>query len=118
MLKMNYSDFEHKTTTQIIKEADKRGIVRRNINCADVSRNDLIGKIIAHDAYHEGKNDALRNAPQTTKREKYHLEYGDDNYFLKLTNEQKQFFEYLLEHSINPEYAELNKIEKMKFEAP
>jgi hypothetical protein len=119
MLKMNYSDFSSKTFDQIEKAAKKRGI-----NPYRISREDLIGMIIAHDAYYEGKEDARReistpvkvNLPE--KRAKYHLTDGRDNYYLELTDSQVRFFEWLKDYGISPYDNELEAIEEMTFEAP
>lgn len=128
MLKMNYSDFKNKTTIQIIKEADRRGIVRRNVNPANVSRNDLIGRIIAHDAYYEGKEDGRRelgndkhypyNQPHSCTRKEYTLNNDGNILYLKLTKEQVDFFHYLEEHGIDIGNDYLEEFSGTKFEAP
>lgn len=100
MLKMNYSDFEHKTIEQIIKAGKRRGISQYKPN---LTRGDLIGKIIAHDAYYEGKDNARREMSEvyvhkTEKpRKKYRLRDLDreEDYYLELTEEQVNFFAYL-----------------------
>lgn len=102
MLKMNYSDFYYKNVDQIIKAAERRGISRYK-NGKQLTRDDLIGEIIAHDAYYEGKEDARREMPEvcvhkTEKpRKKYRLQDVDreENYYLELTEEQVNFFTYL-----------------------
>ena len=121
MLKMNYSDFSSKTTDQIEKAARKRGINPYRIN-----REDLIGMIIAHDAYYEGQEDARRkistpvkvNLPE--KREKYHLEdeYHGENYYLELTDSQASFYNWLEEKSIVFSDAKFEPLENLDFEAP
>jgi len=119
MLKMNYSDFSSKTFDQIEKAAKKRGI-----NPYKISRENLIGMIIAHDAYHEGKEDARRETSKPVKvnllekRAKYHLTDDRDNYYLELTDSQVRFFEWLKDYGISPYDNELKAIEEMTFEAP
>lgn len=104
MLKMNYSDFEHKTMEQIIKAGHRRGISQYKPNSRkELTRGDLIGKIIAHDAYYEGKDNARREMSEvcirkTEKpRKKYRLRDLDreEDYYLELTEEQVNFFSYL-----------------------
>ena len=122
MLKMNYSDFSTKTIEQIEKAAHKRGINR----LYEKSRDDIIGEIIAHDAYYEGKEDARRkistpvkvNLPE--KREKYHLEdeYHGENYYLELTDSQANFYRWLDEKSIVFSDAKFEPLEDLDFEAP
>jgi hypothetical protein len=119
MLKMNYSDFSTKTLDQIRKAAKKRGI-----NPYAISRDDLIGMIIANDAYYEGKEKARREmcppkpVRMPEKRMKYHLTDNRDSYYLSLTDTQVSFFEWLKENGISPYDNELETIEEMDFEAP
>lgn len=121
MLKMNYSDFSTKTFDQIEKAAKKRGI-----NPYKISRENLIGMIIAHDAYYEGKEDARReiatpvkvNLPE--KRTKYHLEdaYHGENYYLELTESQMNFYNWLENKSIILSDVRFEPLDDMDFEAP
>lgn len=126
MLKMNYSDFSTKTIEQIEKAAQKRGINR----LYEKSRDDIIGEIIAHDAYYKGKEDARREIPTPApklvevktpeKREKYHFkdEYHGEDYYLELTDSQANFFDWLDNHgAINNDYK-LEPLSHMEFEAP
>ena len=119
MLKMNYTDFSSKTFDQIKKAAKKRGI-----NPYKISRENLIGMIIAHDAYYEGKEDARRETSKPVKvnllekRAKYHFTDNGDNYYLELTDSQVRFFEWLKDYGISPYDSELEAIEEMDFTAP
>lgn len=123
---MNYSDFSTKTIEQIEKAAQKRGINR----LYEKSRDDIIGEIIAHDAYYKGKEDARREIPTPApklvevktpeKREKYHLEdgYHGENYYLELTNSQASFYRWLDEKNIAFSNAKFEPLEDLDFEAP
>jgi hypothetical protein len=117
MLKMNYSDFSSKTFDQIEKAAKKRGI-----NPYRISREDLIGMIIAHDAYHEGKSNATSKTVEVKipeKRKDYRLsEEGDAGRFLRLTDTQVDFFSWLKDNCISPYNSELESISDIDFEAP
>ena len=121
MLKMNYSDFSSKTFDQIEKAAKKRGI-----NPYRISREDLIGMIIAHDAYYEGKEDARReistspSKPLLEKRAKYCLKdnYIGKNYYIELTNSQASFYNWLEEKNISFDASKLESLGDLNFEAP
>lgn len=123
MLKMNYSDFAKKTTTQLIKAAKKRGI-----NPNGLIREDIIGALIANDAYYEGRANGLREmcppkqipVKMTEKREKYHLEdeYHGENYYLELTDSQTALYKWLEEKNIVFGDAKFEPLNCINFEAP
>lgn len=104
----------------------KRPQKKRGINPYKISRENLIGMIIAHDAYYEGQEDARRkistpvkvNLPE--KREKYHLEdeYHGENYYLELTDSQANFYRWLDEKSIVFSDAKFEPLGDLDFEAP
>ncbi len=121
MLKMNYSDFYYKSHEQIGKAAERRGISRYNSSGKLLNENDLIGAIIAHDAYYEGKNDALRglNNVESHPRKKYILQRDEETtLYLELTKEQVNFFRYLERIGIDTDYATLEELSVGDFEAP
>ena len=130
MLKMNYSAYQHKTLRQIVKEAHRRGIPV-SFNGEYKERDDLIGEIIAHDAYYEGRNDAMRSFPDkkpvkvvkvdviTDEREKYMLKEPEYSpVFLRLTPDQINFAKWCIDHDICFCDAILEKTEDRKWETP
>lgn len=127
---MNYSDYYRKTSVQICKEASRRGIPLY-FNGREKDRNDLIGEIIAHDAYYEGRDDAMKSrAPKLPPRYdtptqpqdnriNYRLQEEDcDPVYLRLTQEQANFATWCLEHEINFYCASLDRIDSIKWETP
>ena len=103
MLKMNYSDFKGKNYHQLIKECERRGIDTFNHEGMSMSAEDLVGKIIAHDAYYEGRDDALNGRSPKIKtecrdnRRRYCLRCEDtDPYYLKLTLDQYNFLDWCI----------------------
>lgn len=68
MLKMNYSDFKKKNYNQLIKECERRGIQHYDSKGNIFPADDLIGRIIAYDAYYEGRDDALNGRPLRQKQ--------------------------------------------------
>lgn len=135
MLKVNYSDLSRKLPKQIYKECDRRAIPifktdkfgmpskeHRNIN-------DLIGAIIAHDAYYEGRADALLGNEskipdkQSTSMSKDHKKYclrceDADPYYLELTKEQVNLINWSIRNEILYQYAKLEEIEDIVWETP
>jgi hypothetical protein len=125
MLKMNYSDFKKKNYNQLVKECERLGIYTFNSKGSSLSAEDLVGKIIAHDAYYEGRDDALNGRPpkieidRKDNRRKYCLRCEDtDPYFLKLTIDQYNFLNWCIEHDISLVGAQVNEIGDVEWETP
>lgn len=126
MLKMNYSDLKQKNYNQIVKECERRNINIFTCRGNDIPIDDLIGKIIAHDAYYEGRDDALNGRPSKIgnnysqeKRERYILSTEDDYiHNLKLTESQKNLLTWLMDNEINLYNAQLLKAENEKWIEP
>ena len=124
MLKMNYSDFKKKNYNQLIKECERRGIGTFNNKGMSLSADDLVGKIIAHDAYYEGRNDALNGrSPKIEKesnnRRKYCLRCEDaDPYYIELTEEQYSLLKWCIRKEIFLPNAEIDEMNEVKWETP
>ena len=124
MLKMNYSDFKGKNYNQLIKECERRGIQTYDSKGNIFSADDLVGRIIAHDAYYEGRNDALNGrSPKTEKesnnRRKYCLRCEDaDPYYLKLTPDQYSLLNWCINQGIWLPNAEIDEMNEVKWETP
>ena len=126
MLKMNYSNFEKKNYNQLIKECERRGIQTYDSKGNIFSPNDLVGRIIAYDAYYEGRDDALNGRPSKInnnysqeKRERYILSTEDDYiHNLKLTESQKTLMTWLMDNDINLYNAQLLKAENEQWIEP
>ena len=125
MLKMNYSDFKKKNYSQLVKECERRGIYTFNSKGSSLSADDLVGKIIAHDAYYEGRDDALNGRPSKIEmsrkddRRKYCLRCeGEDPYYLNLTLDQYNFLDWCIRHDIWFPNAQVDEIGEVKWETP
>lgn len=125
MLKMNYSDFKGKNYHQLLKECERRGIDTFDHNGMSVSADDLVGKIIAYDAYFEGRDDAFNGRPPKVEmkpknnRRKYCLRCEDaDPYYLELTEEQYNFLNWGIRNEIWLPHAEVDEIGDVKWETP
>lgn len=125
MLKMNYSDFANKHYGQLIKECERRGIVTYDDKGDISSANDLIGKIIAYDAYYEGRDDAFNGRPSKIEmankdnRRSYCLRCEDaDPYFLKLTLDQYNFLDWCIRNEVFLPHAEVDEIGEVNWETP
>jgi hypothetical protein len=129
MLKMNYSDFKKKNYNQLVKECERRGIYTFNSKGNSLSAEDLVGKIIAHDAYYEGRDDALNGRPSKVKmeykdnhkdnRRKYCLRCEEtDPYFLKLTLDQYNLLDWCIRNGIYLPNAEIDEIGEIEWETP
>lgn len=125
MLKMNYSDFKGKNYHQLLKECERRGIDTFDHNGMSVSADDLVGKIIAYDAYYEGRDDALNGRPSKVKmeykdnRRNYCLQCDDASpYFLKLTHDQCSLLDWCIRNGVYLPNAELNEIGDIEWETP
>lgn len=124
MLKMNYSDFKKKNYNQLVKECERRGIYTFNSKGNSLSADDLVGKIIAHDAYYEGRNDVLNGRSpkierKANNRRKYCLRCEDaDPYYLELTEEQYNFLNWGIRNEIWLPHAEVDEIGDVVWETP
>ena len=126
MLKMNYSDFKGKNYSQLVKECSRRGIYTFNHKGMSLSADDLVGKIIAHDAYYEGRNDVLNDrAPkipmknENKNRKRYCLRCDDaDPYYLKLTKEQAELLDWAISHELYLPNAELDEMDEVNWMEP
>lgn len=123
MLKMNYSDFEGKNANQLVKECERRGINIFSHEGMCLSMNDLIGKIIAHDAYYEGRNDVLneRSPKVETKpdRTRYHFcEVDGTEHYIMLTPEQERFMRWNHDNYVNYDNMDISFIEDIEWETP
>ena len=123
---MNYSDFKKKNYNQLIKECERRGIQTYDSKGNIFSADDLVGRIIAYDAYYEGRDDALNGRPSKIsnnysqeKRERYILSTEDDYiHNLKLTESQKNLLAWLMDNEINLYNAQLLKAENERWIEP
>lgn len=123
MLKMNYSDFKRKNYNQLIKECERRGVSTFSHEGISLSADDLVGKIIAHDAYYEGRNDALngRSPKAETKpeRTRYRLRECDGTeHYVMLTPEQERFMRWNHNHCISYDDMTIDVIEDIEWETP
>ena len=125
MLKMNYSDFKGKNYHQLIKECERRGIDTFDHEGMSLSADDLVGKIIAYDAYYEGRDDALNGRPSKVEmkhennRRNYCLRCEDaDPYFLKLTPDQCNLLDWCISNGVYLPNAEVDKIGDVEWETP
>lgn len=130
MLKMNYSDLSKKNYNQIVKECERRGICSVSIN-EKHNYNDLIGKIIAHDAYYEGRDDALNgrekaihstsknSTSEGNKRKTYiFYDYNNDSYYFKLTKDQVNLINCLIQNQIDLTNGEIAGVEEQDWMEP
>jgi len=123
MLKMNYSDFKGKNYNQILKECERRDIQTYDSKGNIFSADDLVGKIIAYDAYYEGRNDALngRSPKVETKpeRTRYRLRECDGTeHYVMLTPEQERFMRWNHDHYISYDDMSIDVIEDIEWETP
>ena len=125
MLKMNYSDFREKNYNQLIKECERRGIQHYDSKGNIFSADDLVGRIIAYDAYYEGRDDALNGRPSKVEmnrkddRRKYCLRCENaDPYFLKLTHDQYNFLKWCIDNGIYLPNADVDELGDVEWETP
>ena len=125
MLKMNYSDFEKKNYNQLVKECERRGIYTFNSKGNSLSAEDLVGKIIAHDAYYEGRDDALNGRPSKVEmnhkdeRTRYRLrECSGIEHYVMLTPEQERFMRWNHDNYVNYDDMDIDVIENINWETP
>ena len=125
MLKMNYSDFKGKNYNQLVKECERRGIGTFNNKGMSLSADDLVGRIIAYDAYYEGRNDALNGrSPKVEKktepaRTRYRFrEYDGSEHYVMLTPEQERFMRWNHDNSVNYDNMDIDVIENIEWETP
>lgn len=125
MLKMNYSDFKGKNYNQLVKECERRGIYTFNSKGSSLSAEDLVGKIIAYDAYYEGRNDALNGrSPKIEKksmpdRTRYRfLEVDGIEHYVMLTPEQERFMRWNHDNAVNYDSMDIDIIENIEWETP
>lgn len=122
---MNYSDFKKKNYSQLAKECDRRGIYIFNSKGSSLSAEDLVGKIIAHDAYYEGRDDALNGRPskiemnRKDERTRYRFqEYDGTEHYIMLTPEQERFMRWNHDNAINYDSVNIDVIENINWETP
>ena len=125
MLKMNYSDFKGKNYNQLVKECERRGIYTFNSKGNSLSAEDLVGKIIAHDAYYEGRDDALNGRPSKIEinhkdeRTRYRFqEYDGTEHYVMLTHEQERFMRWNHDNAINYDSMNIDVMENIDWETP
>jgi hypothetical protein len=123
MLKMNYSDFKGKNYSQLIKECERRGIRTYNSKGDIFPADDLVGKIIAYDAYYEGRNDALNGRSSKVETEpartRYRLRECDGTeHYVMLTPEQEHFMRWSHDHYVNYDDMDIDVIEDIEWETP
>ena len=123
MLKMNYSDFKGKNYHQLLKECKRRGIGTFDHNGIGLSADDLVGKIIAHDAYYEGRDDALNGRlpkiETKPERTRYRLRECDGTeHYVMLTPEQERFMRWNHDNYINYDNIDIDVIESIDWETP
>ena len=124
MLKMNYSNLKRKNYYQLVKECDRRGISHFDYKGKSIPADDLIGEIIAHDAYYEGRNDALNGRfpkieEKSNNRRKYCLRCEDaDPYYLELTEEQYNLLNWGIRNEIYLPHAEIDEMNEIRWETP
>jgi len=124
MLKMNYSDLKEKNYRQLIKECERRGIDTSDYRGC-MPPNDLIGKIIAHDAYYEGRDDALNGRPskvemnRKNERTRYRFRECDGTeHYVMLTREQERFMRWNYDNAIDYDNMDIDVIEDINWETP
>lgn len=125
MLKMNYSDLKKKNYNQLIKECERRGIQHYDSKGNIFSADDLIGRIIAYDAYYEGRDDALNGRPskieinRKNERTRYRfLEYDGTEHYVMLTPEQERFMRWNHDNAVNYDNIDIDIIENINWETP
>lgn len=130
MLKMNYSDYEKKDLGAVYKQATRRGITPflPSSNFSFKKREDIIGEIIAYDAYYEGRNDVMRErcepvetnpVKNENKRKAYQLQEEDcDPIFLKLTPAQAKFAEWCIKNQVNFCCALFKEFDNIEYVSP
>ena len=125
MLKMNYSDLKKKNYNQLIKECERRGIQHYDSKGNIFSADDLIGRIIAYDAYYEGRDDALNGRPSKVEmnhkdgRTRYRfLEYDGTEHYIMLTPEQERFMRWNHDNAVNYDNMNIDIIENIDWETP
>ena len=125
MLKMNYSDFKKKNYNQLIKECKRRGLYTFDSKGNSLPADDLVGKIIACDAYYEGRDDALNGRSPKIEteckdnRRKYCLRCEEsDPYYLKLTPDQYNLLDWCIHHAIWFPNAEVDELGDVEWETP
>ena len=125
MLKMNYSDLKKKNYNQLIKECERRGIQHYDSKGNIFPADDLIGRIIAYDAYYEGRDDALNGRPSKIEterkdnRRRYCLRCEDtDPYYLKLTIDQYNLLNWCINQEVWLPHAEVDEIGEIEWETP
>ena len=123
MLKMNYSDFKGKNYNQILKECERRDIQTYDSKGNIFSADDLVGKIIAYDAYYEGRNDALNGRSPKVKtkpeRTRYRLRECDGTeHYVMLTPEQERFMRWSHDHYVSYNDMDIDVIDDVNWETP
>ena len=123
MLKMNYSDFKKKNYNQLIKECERRSIQTYDSKGNLFSADDLVGRIIAYDAYYEGRDDALNGRPSKVEtkpvRTRYRLRECDGTeHYVMLTPEQERFMRWNHDHYISYDDMSIDVIEDINWETP
>lgn len=122
MLKVNYSDLCGKSRVQIEKEANKRGIRYNRFT----ETRDIIGMIIAHDAYYEGQDDARKGVCKLSnhtanepKEGRGHYIITDDsgnNYNVALTPDQARAINWAIDKELMYDCT-MTEIEEKNFKA-
>ena len=123
---MNYSDFKGKNYNQLVKECERRGINTFNNKGINLlSAEDLVGKIIAYDAYYEGRNDALNGRPskieinRKDERTRYRFrEWDGTEHYVMLTPEQERFMRWNHDNAVNYDRMDIDVIENINWETP
>ena len=99
-----YKELKKKDCCQLIKELNRRGLTS---SCSPDE--EKICRIVAYDAYHAGRSEGLEEARKgckdtvkTTAKERSGIVLRDDANdtmaFLKVTKDQKNLLEYLIEN--------------------
>lgn len=113
----NINELVKKNHEQLVKEAERRGINRYFSPYVSYSDKELIAHIVEHDAYYTGRQDEknkredrhahsdehLREQVQSGEkpsRTLYHMSYDREDYYIRITKEQKNFFDYLCDKGI------------------
>jgi hypothetical protein len=94
-------------------------------------KEDLIGKIIAHDAYYEGRDDALNGrekvihsipknlTSEENNRKNYILsDYNGETYYLKLTQDQISLLNFLVRNQVDCTNGEITEVESQQWMEP
>lgn len=125
MLKMNYSDLKRKNYHQLVKECERRGIDTFDHEGISMPADDLVGEIIAHDAYYEGRNDALNGRPSKVEmvckneRTRYRFrERSGVEHYVMLTPEQERFMRWNHDNYVNYDDMDIDVIESINWETP